>query len=284
MVLESLINPQKAEKIPVRMILFGFIYASIAIGIGLWVFYSYASMLFVFLAAIAAVPLMYNTIKHEEEKDTQDLSEKLLLKEHTKALSFFMYLFLGLTLACVFWYTILPSATVSTLFESQTNTINTINGNITGFFSMESFQAFTKVFLNNIKVMIFCAIFSLLYGAGAIFIMSWNASVIGAAIGNFIRGNLASYADHIGLDKAAQYMSVISIGLLKYVIHGVPEILAYFTAGLAGGIISIAIIRHDFGTRKFEHILLDSADLFLLSIGMIFVAAVLEVWITPLIF
>jgi uncharacterized membrane protein SpoIIM required for sporulation len=284
MVLESLTNPSLAEKNPVKMILYGFIFASVGIGLGLWVFYSYASMIFVFLAAIAAVPLMYNTIKHEEEKDMQDLTEKTLLKEHGKALSFFMYLFLGLTLACVLWYTVLPSGTVSTLFESQTNTINAINGKITGLFTAESFHIFTKIFLNNIKVMIFCAIFSLLYGAGAIFIMSWNASVIGAAIGNFIRGNLASYADLVGLDKVAQYMSVISIGLLKYVIHGVPEILAYFTAGLAGGIISIAIIRHDFGTRKFEHILLDSADLFLLSIGMIFIAAALEVWITPLIF
>jgi uncharacterized membrane protein SpoIIM required for sporulation len=64
----------------------------------------------------------------------------------------------------------------------------------------------------------------------------------------------------------------------------VPEIAAYFVAGLAGGIISIAIIRHDFGTKKFEHILLDSADLFLLSIGLLLVAGILEVWVTPVFF
>jgi uncharacterized membrane protein SpoIIM required for sporulation len=284
MVLESLINPAKAEKTPAMMILLGFLYASIAIFLGLWVFYSYASLIFVFLAAMAAIPLIYNTIKYEEEKDMQDLSEKILLKEHGKALAFFMYLFLGFSLACVLWYTVLPGETVGTLFESQTSTINAINGKITGQTIAQQFQMFTRIFLNNIKVMIFCVIFSLLYGAGAIFILAWNASVIGAAIGNFIRGNLASYAHLIGIDKVAQYFSIISIGLLKYVIHGIPEILAYFTAGLAGGIISIAIIKHDFQTRKFEHILLDSADLFLFSIGLLFIAAVLEVWITPLIF
>mgnify|MGYP006292538337 CR=1 FL=1 len=284
MVLESLINPAKAEKPPARLTLFGLLYASLGILLGLWVFRTYASMIFVFLAAMAAVPLMYNTIKYEEKKDLQDLSEKRLLKEHGKALSSFMYLFLGMTLACVLWYTILPSGTVSTLFESQTSTINAINGSITGLFTADQFQVFTKIFLNNVKVMIFCALFSLLYGAGAIFILSWNASVIGAAIGNFIRGNIASYAHLVGLDKVAQYFSIISVGLLKYVIHGVPEILAYFTAGLAGGIISIAVIRHDFGTKKFEHIILDSADLFLASLGLLVVAAVLEVWVTPLIF
>ena len=284
MVLESLISPKNAEKTPSKMIIYGAIYASVGIALGLWVFYSYASMIFVFLAAMAAVPLMYNIIKYEEKKDLEDMSETALLKEHSKALYAFMYLFIGMVLACVLWYTVLPANTVSTLFQSQTSTINAINGKITGLFTADQFGIFSKIFLNNIKVMIFCAIFSVVYGAGAIFILTWNASVIGAAIGNFIRGNLASYAHLVGFDKVAQYFSVISIGLLKYVIHGVPEILAYFTAGLAGGIISIAIIRHDFGTRKFEHILLDSADLFLLSIGLVFVAAVLEVWITPAIF
>lgn len=284
MVLESLINPIKAEKTPRLMVLIGFIYTSIAMALGLWVFSTYATMIFVFLAAIAATPLMYHTIKYEEEKDTKDFSEAFLLKEHAKALKFFMYLFLGMVLSCVLWYTILPNTTVSTLFESQTQTIAAINGKITGAFTADQFTIFSKIFLNNIKVMIFCALFSFLYGAGAIFILSWNASVIGAAIGNFIRGNLASYSHLVGFEKTAQYFQVIGIGLFKYVIHGVPEILAYFTAGLAGGIISIAIIKHDFGTRKLEHILLDSADLFLLSIGLLVAAAVLEVWVTPLIF
>lgn len=284
MVLESLVNPVKAEKTPYMMTLLGFIYASVAIGMGLWIFYSYSSMIFVFLAAIASVPLMYNTIKYEEEKDLQDLTEVALLKEHGKALSVFMYLFLGFCLACVLWYTVLPANTVTTLFESQANTINSINGKITGMFTIGQFQIFTNIFLNNIKVMIFCAIFSVLYGAGAIFILAWNASVIGVAIGNFIRGNIASYAHLVGLDRAAQYFSVVAVGLLKYVIHGVPEILAYVVAGLAGGIISIAVIRHDFGTKKFEHILLDSADLFLLSVGLLLVAGILEVWVTPIFF
>jgi len=119
---------------------------------------------------------------------------------------------------------------------------------------------------------------------GAIFILTWNASVIGTAMGNFIRSNLAYYSNLVGFEKVTQYFQIISIGLLKYIIHGLPEILAYFVAGLAGGIISVAVIRHDFGTRKFEHILLDSADLLLLSIFILFLAGLLEVYVTPAIF
>jgi uncharacterized membrane protein SpoIIM required for sporulation len=284
MVLEDIINPIKAEKTPGLMVIIGFLYTSVAIAMSLWIFRAYASMIFVFLIALACIPLVYATFRFEEEKDLKDLSEKALLKEHGKALGFLMYLFLGFSLACVLWYTVLPSATVSTLFQSQIGTINNINGGITGLFTADQLNLFTKIFLNNIKVMIFCLIFSLLYGAGAIFILAWNASVIGAAVGNYIRGNLASYAHLVGLDKTGQYFQVIGVGLFKYVIHGVPEILAYFTAGLGGGIISIAIIKHDFGTQKFEHILLDSADLILASIGLIFLAAALEVWVTPIFF
>jgi uncharacterized membrane protein SpoIIM required for sporulation len=126
-------------------------------------------------------------------------------------------------------------------------------------------------------------LFSFLYGAGAIFILMWNASVVGTAIGNFIRTEVAALANQVASSLGA-YFSVVSIGLFKYVIHGFPEILAYFIAALAGGIISIAIINHDFSTRKFEHIILDSADLLMLSIFVLFVAAVLEVFVTPAIF
>ena len=67
-------------------------------------------------------------------------------------------------------------------------------------------------------------------------------------------------------------------------IHGIPEIAAYFVAGLAGGIISVAVIRHDFGTKRFKHILFDSLDLIVISIFILLVAAAIEVFITPRLF
>ncbi|MFC2135753.1 stage II sporulation protein M [Bacteroidota bacterium] len=287
MVLESLITPFKAENKPSKLIFLGFLYCTIAIFLSLWIFKSYASLIMVFLTVMACVPLMYNTIKMEEEKDLQDMGERWLLKEHGKALMAFMALFLGVALACTLWYVVMPADTVSTLFETQIATIQNINPGFnayTGNAQIGTVSSFIRIFLNNVKVLIFCILFSFVYGAGAIFILTWNSSVIGAAMGNFIRSNLAYYSDLVGFDKLSQYFQIFSIGLLKYVIHGVPEILAYFVAGLAGGIISVAVIRHDFGTRKFEHILLDSADLVLLSLFLLFIAGLLEVYVTPIVF
>lgn len=282
MVLESLITPSAAEKHPSRMILLGFVYATIGLFLALMVFKTYASMVMVFLATMAAIPFMYQIINMEEEKDLQAEEEVWLLKEHGKALMAFIWLFIGMTIAFALFYIVLSPDTVSIAFKSQSDTIMAINP-ATGNASAE-FTSFTRIFLNNVRVLVFCILFSFLYGSGAIFILTWNASVIGTAMGNIVRQGLAEAAAEVGALNVSHYFSIIGYGLFKYSIHGIPEILAYFVAGLAGGIISIAAIRHDFGTRKFEHILLDSADLLLLALALTFIAGVLEVWVTPLIF
>ena len=66
--------------------------------------------------------------------------------------------------------------------------------------------------------------------------------------------------------------------------YGIPEILSYFIGALAGGIISIAIIRHDFGTERFKHVLYDSVDLLILAILTVIFAAFIEVYVTPIFF
>ena len=71
---------------------------------------------------------------------------------------------------------------------------------------------------------------------------------------------------------------------MRYAIHGIPEILGYFIAGLAGGIISTAAIRHDFGSKNYMKIILDSSLLLFISVVVIVIAAYLEVYTTPMFF
>jgi len=274
MVLESIINPFTAEREPWEMFFIGVIYSSIAVIISLWVFSQHASLVMVFLTVMACIPIMYTTIKIEEKKDLNIDREVTLLKEHSRALSFFIYLFLGLTVSFALWYIFVPQNTVNLLFNIQSQTIADINNRVTGNVAGTT-GLFGRILLNNIKVMVFCVLFAFLYGAGAIFILTRNASVIGVAIGNFVRSNVST---------ALSYFHMTSLGLLRYMIHGIPEIFAYFVAGLAGGIISIAIIRHDFSSKKFEHILLDASDLIIIAVFLLLIAALIESYITPLLF
>lgn len=282
MVLESIMNPLKAEKNPLRLFFIGFMYSTIGLFLSLWVFKEYAGLVMVFLTVFACIPLLYSTMKSEEDKDIEIEQESELLKEHGKAISFLIFLFLGMVAAFSLWYTVLPANTSTAVFKIQTQMIVNLNQQVTG--NVTNFSLFSKIFFNNLKVLIFCILFSFLYGAGAIFILTWNASVIGAAVGNFIRTHISTYASQLGLGNVSSYFYAASMGILRYSIHGIPEIIAYFVAGLAGGIISVAVIRHNYDTKSFERILIDSSDLILISIAILFLAALIEVFITPIFF
>src|SRR3989338_7718039 len=104
MVVEALLYPLKAEKKPWEMFFLGFLYTSIGIFISLWIFRDQASLVMVFMITMAALPVFYNTMKLEESKDMVMSSETAILKEHNKAITFFMYLFVGITIACALWY------------------------------------------------------------------------------------------------------------------------------------------------------------------------------------
>ena len=282
MVLESLLNPQSAEHKPFFVFLLGLAYGTLGIFLATWIFEEQSSMVMVFLTTMAALPLMFHLLRFEEDKDVEHVEKRTLLREHAPAIVFYTILFLGMATAFTLWYLVLPSNVSSTVFRVQTQTIASLNQQVTGNITQTSLLS--KIFLNNIKVLIFCILFSFLYGSGAIFILTWNASVIGAAAGNFIRSHMAPFAAAVGLEKVGAYLYVSSLSVLRYAIHGIPEILAYIVAGIAGGILSMAIVKHDFGTGKFERVLLDVSDLVLLSVLILFIAAIMEVFLTPSLF
>ena len=283
MVLETLSNAYEAEKNPKKIFVHGFIYGLIGLLLALWTFPAYASIVAIFFTSIAAVPLLYAIIKEEEDKDYHERDEKILLKEHSKAIHAYLMLFLGVVVAQVATYILLPEQLLTTAFEAQINTYQTINpyAEITGA-ATTSGEYFTKIFLNNLRVLILCVLFSFAYGAGAIFVLTWNASVIAVAIGNTLRTHAAEAAAIGGLAGTANYLGITAhTFVLRYGIHGTLEIAGYIVAALAGGIISVATIRKHYQTKEFEHIVMDSADLILIAVALLLLAAGIEAYITP---
>ncbi len=289
MVLELLFNPFSLKKKPWQMFVVGFFNSIIALILSYVVFREAAGLLTVFLIVMSSLPVFYVTIKREEELDLKSDNESKLLKEHGKVLIFFLFLFFGITSALVISYVVLPSAMVNTIFELQIAAISNVNtiiqsesgsaaavtGNIT------SVGLFLRILTNNFKVLFFCLIFSFLYGAGSIFILTWNASVIASAVGNLIKSEIAKAASLIGLPTLSTYFGVAIFSVFRYMTHGIFEIASYFIAGLAGGIISIAFIKQNL---KEPRIYIDVLDLVLISIGLLVVAGVVEVYITPILF
>ena len=116
--------------------------------------------------------------------------------------------------------------------------------------------------------MIFTLLFSLIFGAGSIFVLACNASVIAAAINIFAKYHLAN----------------IPLGLARYMIHGFPEIAAYFITALAGGMFGVGAIRNGIKSPRFLRVVENSFVLLFVAIIVLVIAALLEVYLTPIIF
>jgi len=286
MVLESLIKPITAVKKTWELFFYGLLVGSAGLFLAYWIFRDKADLVMIFLTTFACVPLMFHAIRHEEKEDKLLEKETSMLKRHSKVLLFYTYLFIGVTVAYVLWYIVLPTEMSQVLFKQQITTIAQINApvvaKVTG--NAMATSLFSKIFFNNIKVMIFCILFAFFYGAGAIFILMWNASVIAAAIGNLIKLGMAKYVTTVGVAKVAAVTQTVSYSFSRYFIHGIPEVMAYMVAGLAGGIISAAVINHDLSGENFQKIILDVSSLLIIAIGILFIAAMVESYITPVLF
>lgn len=281
-----LINPKKAERHPWEMFFVGIFYSVLSLFLVNWIFardpvLSEASgILVVMFTVMFSIPFVYYIIRLEEKKITPQQGTFALLKEHKKAIYAFLWLFLGFVIGFSIWY-ILASSTQS--FNFQIKTFCQINRpsnfdqciqeyglkkskSTIGF--VTSTERLGLIFTNNIFVLTFTLIFSLIFGAGVIFILAWNASVIAAAIGIFSKSEISS----------------LPMGVLRYMVHGIPEIASYFLVALAGGMISVAVIKHEAGTEKFWEVLQDSLNLIILSVVILFIAGLVEVYVTPLFF
>ncbi|MBT4258084.1 hypothetical protein HOD88_02805 [archaeon] len=284
--LESLINPKKIERGPIKMLFIGMLYASLSLLLVKWFFQSdpvlskASGMIVITFCVMFSLPFLYFMFRQEESEDEEVEGFMGVWKAHGDAIWAFMWLFVGFLIAFAFWNAILQDPN---LFNFQVETYCSINsqGNVEDCVAQHSFDhkslstgSATKedrlfsIIENNVYVMIFTLLFSLIFGAGAIFILAWNASVIAAAIGIFTKYQITE----------------IPLGLLRYMIHGVPEIAAYFITALAGGIFGIGFFKNKIKSRKFLRVIENTIILLFVSILILIIAALIEVYLTPLLF
>jgi uncharacterized membrane protein SpoIIM required for sporulation len=283
MVLESILNPLGKKRSGWRYFLIGIIFSIAAVLFSMWVFYNQTSIIMIALLVMLSVPLMYATLVREEEEDIYLPNEKSMLKQHSKTIGFLTLLFLGFVVGFTLLYLFLPGDTVTNVvFSAQHDAIYEVNNHVSG--AAYSMGGFLGILDNNLRVLVFCVIFAFFFGAGAIFILSWNASVIAAAIGSFIREGMAKAAESLGFVGLSTYFQVIALGFMRYMTHGIFEIVAYFIAGLAGGILSINIMKHGIKNKYIYKIGYDAAILILLAVLVLVFAGLVEVFITPLLF
>lgn len=282
--LESLLNLRLAKDKPWVVAVWAFIISSVAVLFSDRIYHyvnvqgvsvNIAGIYVVLITIIPSIYFVTILIKREEKLEEEEIArhyKKGFFERHDRDILIFLFYFLGLTVSFAAWSIILAPG----FFQMQLSTICGINpsfcsspgmaGSITGLAAGKAaFSSFMTYLVNNLGVMVFAFALSIVFGAGAIFIIVWNASILGVAIGS--------------LSKT--FMEIPFHGL-SYLPWGLPEIAGYICAGLAGGIISAAIIRGHHRRGVFRVILFDSLKILILAILLIVLAAAIEAWLPVL--
>jgi hypothetical protein len=135
---------------------------------------------------------------------------------------------------------------------------------------------FNNLISNNLWVMLFAFAASFMFGAGALWILTWNASTIGVHVGMQI--NKMVFATGSTFDAYLMGLPYYSLGMLPWAL---PEVLAYLVAAIAGGIISVAVSRHHFRSEKFWLVVFDGIFFLLIALFLIVVGAYVEHFFLP---
>lgn len=266
---ESILSFEEVEKKPWLMLVWAVVLASIAILIAAQISYrvpiagTWLDLSGIFAVLFAIIPSAYY-ITHWIKKEER-LEERIILKSHKNSfwdrhlnyLMVFGLFFIGITLAFSAWAFVLNED----FFEVQGSKIGQIQGRVTGDLTHGDFGSFTSVLSNNVQVMVFAFLFSLFFGAGAVFILVWNASILGVYI-----------------SQLSRHVLEIPWWGMFFVPHGVFEIGGYVFAGLAGGIISAAIIRKN-DRKVLRIIVFDAVKILAVAVAMIVVGAGIEVYL-----
>ncbi len=264
MVLESVISAKFMENKPLYMLLLSVVVSAVSVFISYFIFPEYAGVVIPLVMTVAMAPLVYKIFTIEEDLERKEAEHKIklgFLGRHGETMFLFALFFMGAFITFFVISVLLPEPFVSQVFAQQIDAIGAIS-DISGMFFGESILDI--ILLNNLKVMFFSFLLSFMIGAGAIYILSWNASILAVYLASFLNKGLPlKFYER-------------SLGIIP---HAPFEIVAYFLAGMAGGILSVGLLREHIKSKEFMLVFRDSLILLGLAVLAVFIGAFLEVFI-----
>lgn len=283
MVLEQLVSPARARREPQDLLVVSALFVSFGVLVQLFLPSVRGSA--IIFAMIPAIPLVWALIFREERNEEKDFEtapeEKYNFFIHHKTLiEVFSFFFLGALIAYAFWYAVLPTDLSKLVFADQISELKSIQSSVanlaaqaaggafggnadevlqvsisqTGFLVNEA--RFWVLFWHNLQVLALMFLFCLLYGIGSVYMLLWNASIIGVVVGRRIQ---------------EEGVFGLFTGIASLLPHGIFEVSAYFIATIAGGVLSMSI-AHRHRSKKFFYVLL--VDVFTLTIVSLILLAI----------
>lgn len=286
--IESLINPEKVQEKPWVAFIAGFLFTITAcvLTAQLGVEGSGTGYLVVAFITIAAAPFIVRIFDIEEKKC---MDEKNIFDRHDEMIKIFAWFFLSVIIASSLFFVITEESASTFLFTDQTLDLCSKglivdpvcekaceSGQLSGYACEQQEQMsakatdkitgmatategsftpdFITILLNNLGVLALSIIFSFILGAGAIYLISWNATILGVLIAKIAEHPELYGAINFGSEHwFSNYLVALPVTLIRILPHGFFEFGGYFFGAVAGGILSMAIIKSRFDSfKKFE--------------------------------
>lgn len=257
----------------------GFVYSLIAILVATMVFGQNIGLVAVFLVSIALMPSIHKLLglsnllegrTREVRKENIYLTEitteskkiglKHLFEDYREIFKAYAFSFLGIFFAFALLALNLPQEIAQKLFGDQ---LGILAGTSFGI------PEFAGLITHNMAIMMIVFAIALIYEFGATFVITWNATVWGTVF--------AIRAKAIAAIAASDPTTTFGIMILVVIWHTIIEAAAYFSGGIAGGILSRAFAKEKFLQERFNHIAWHAFLLLGLAIAFLVIAAFIEV-------
>ncbi len=231
----------------------------------------------IMLTVIISLPSVNKLLEVEEK--VEEKGKKSFFKEHEAIFDFYIYFFIGVFIVLFVVAGLTPKFVFS---EQQMYGIKEIQPALEeGIPPPPGFGNEYKVvslFEHNFYVMAICFLLSLFYGSGALFLIILNASIFASALANAIRVYAPSTLNFV---TTYSFMGC-NVGIMFF--HMIPEVAGYLLAAIAGGVLSKAMLKHKYMSKKFKRVVKDSVILLIVAIIILLLAAFIEVHVSEQLF
>ncbi|HLP80213.1 MAG TPA: hypothetical protein VK158_06245, partial [Acidobacteriota bacterium] len=172
MALELLYKPRYVKEHPWSFVVLIVVSISMSMMLSLLLAEHIASILFICFSTFFLLPIMIQLVTTDENLYALDIAQ---LQKHYLFRAQVVIFGVG-CLTMIAWYFFSPDNIRQLLFAEQLRVFESVSNIVSGKFL--STESFSLILWNNIKVFHSILIVSVLFGAGALFLLLWNTSVL----------------------------------------------------------------------------------------------------------
>ena len=274
MVLEHIFPEDWLEQKGRYAFILGIVYSIIAILIASVLFPGDPALVAVAFTSMLLLPELYKIFSIEERQESMEkhVTMGALWRDDLEIVRIYVFLFLGILLTYSLGTILLPGLQTNELFREQLEIRlgegfagHAVAG---GLFTSGLFY---ELLSNNFLVLIACFILALLTGDGAIFLITWNASVWGTIFG-FTAKTAAEFSGQSPI-------AVFGLVMLVVFPHMMLEAISYFLAAISGSVISKDVLLEEFASERFMEVFGFNLYLLVFSLVVLVAGALVEAFV-----